>query len=101
VVRYTVLRLLIFFGVLAALWLLGLREPEQQILLLVLAAAISMLISFFVLKRFRDDYSRQINERIQARAQAKQERRAAASDEQAEDAEDEGSQGNQGPVEYR
>jgi membrane protein implicated in regulation of membrane protease activity len=110
VVRYSLLRLLIFFGVLAALWLLGLREPEEQILLLVLAAAISMLISFVVLKRFRDDYSRQINERLQQRAQAKQQRRTTHSDEQAEDAEDAqddgpqgnpGPQGNQGPVEYR
>lgn len=108
-VRYTVLRLLIFFGVLAALWLLGLRDRDEQLLLLVLSAVISMAISLVVLKRFRDDYSEQIAERLQRRAKAKQQR-ARRSDEQAEDAEDadEGAAGTrdtggdqQGPVEYR
>ena len=96
-IRYTVLRLLIFFGVLAALWLLGLRDRDEQVLLLVLSAAISMLISFFALKRFRDDYSHEINERLARRAEARRERENLR-DETAEDAEDEGSQG---PVEYR
>jgi mannitol-specific phosphotransferase system IIBC component len=106
-VRYTVLRLLIFFGVLAALWLLGLRDRDEQLVLLVLSAVISMAISLVVLKRFRDDYSEQIAERLQRRAEAKQQH-ARRSDEQAEDAEDEGAAGTrdtggdqQGPVEYR
>ena len=64
-VRYSVLRLLIFFGVLAALWLLGLRGPDQQLLLLVLAAAISMAISVVVLRPFREDYSRQLAQRLE------------------------------------
>ena len=34
--RYTVLRLLVFFGVLSLLWLLGLRDRDQQWMLLVL-----------------------------------------------------------------
>jgi hypothetical protein len=97
VIRYSVLRLLIFFGVLAALWLVGLRDRDEQVLLLVLAAAISMLISFFALRRFRDDYSQEINDRLTRRAEARRER-AQVRDEAAEDAEDEGSQG---PVEYR
>jgi Flp pilus assembly protein TadB len=111
-VRYSVLRLLIFFGTLAALWLLGLRDRDEQLILLVLAAAISMVVSFFVLKPFREDYSRQIAERLERRAQAKQQARqqaprAGTSDESAEDAEDErqqgqqGQQGQDGPVEYR
>jgi len=129
VVRYSVLRLLIFFGVLAALWLLGLRGPDQQLLLLVLAAAISMAISVVVLRPFREDYSRQLAQRLEARARAKQQRSTGA-DELAEDSEDEGPTGatgtrdtegprgtqgprgvegptgtdgtdNQGPVEYR
>jgi len=129
VVRYSVLRLLIFFGVLAALWLLGLRGPDQQLLLLVLAAAISMAISVVVLRPFREDYSRQLAQRLEARARAKQQRSTGA-DELAEDSEDEGPRGatgardtegprgtqgprgvegptgtdgtdNQGPVEYR
>ncbi len=98
--RYSVLRLLIFFGVMAALWLLGLRDRDEQVMLLVLSALISMAISFVVLKRFRDDYSRQIAERIERRARAKQQR-AASSDERAEDSEDDGTRGQNGPVEYR
>ena len=77
-VRYSVLRLLIFFGVLAALWLLGLRGPDQQLLLLVLAAAISMAISVVVLRPFREDYSRQLAQRLDARARAKQQRQVEA-----------------------
>lgn len=94
-VRYSVLRLLIFFGVLAALWLLGLRGPDQQLLLLVLAAAISMAISVVVLRPFREDYSRQLAQRLEARARAKQQRSTGA-DELAEDSEDEGPKGTVG-----
>lgn len=94
-VRYSVLRLLIFFGVLAALWLLGLRGPDQQLLLLVLAAAISMAISVVVLRPFREDYSRQLAKRLEGRARAKQQR-STGSDELAEDTEDEGPKGAEG-----
>lgn len=104
-VRYSLLRILIFFGVMSALWLLGLRDRDEQ-LLLVLSALISMAISVFALRRFREDYSQQLAERLERRAQAKQ--RAARSDEQAEDAEDESRDAqagrdsrDNGPVEYR
>jgi membrane protein implicated in regulation of membrane protease activity len=96
-VRYSLLRILIFFGVMSALWLLGLRDRDQQILLLVLSALISMAISVVVLRRFREDYSQQLAERLERRAQAKQQRGDV--DEQAEDAEDESR--DNGPVEYR
>jgi len=96
-VRYSLLRILIFFGVMSALWLLGLRDRDQQILLLVLSALISMAISVVVLRRFREDYSQQLAERLERRAQAKQQRGHV--DEQAEDAEDESR--DNGPVEYR
>ena len=43
--RYTVLRLLIFFGVLCALWLAQLRGWQ----LLLLSAVVSAIISVFVL----------------------------------------------------
>lgn len=98
-VRYSLLRLMIFFGVLAALWLLGLRDRDEQLLLLVLSALISMAISFVVLKRFREDYSRQIAERLQRRAEGRH--GAGGADEQAEDAEAEGPRGTNGPAEYR
>jgi len=101
-VRYSLLRILIFFGVMAALWLLGLRDRDEQLMLLVLSALISMAISFVVLKRFREDYSRQIADRLERRAQAKQRPAGSSdSDAHAEDAEDEGTRGHNGPVEYR
>ena len=88
--RYSVLRLLLFFGVLSVLWLLGLRDEDEQVWLLVLAALISMVISIVVLRPFREDYSRQLAERLERRAQAKAQRAARGTDEQAEDAEDGG-----------
>jgi Na+/melibiose symporter-like transporter len=96
--RYSVLRLLIFFGVLSLLWLLGLRDQDQQWMLLVLSALISMVLSFFVLARVREESTQRIAERLQQRAAAKQAGAPAArgADEAAEDAEDE-----RGPVEYR
>lgn len=85
-VRYTLLRTLIFFGVLALLWLVGLRGRDNVLPLVMASALISMLVSYFVLKPFRQDYSREIAEKLEARAAKKQ---SAPSDEAAEDAEDE------------
>ena len=56
--RYTVLRLLIFFGCLVFFWLVGLRN--DQILLLLVSAAASVLLSFFLLRSQRDRFSEQI-----------------------------------------
>jgi hypothetical protein len=96
--RYSVLRLLVFFGVLSVLWLAGLRDQDQQWMLLVLSALISMVLSYFVLARFREESTAELARRIERRAAAKQEGKPAVSgaDEAAEDAEDE-----RGPVEYR
>lgn len=95
------MRLLIFFGALALLWLLGLRDRDEQILLLVLAAIISMVISFFALKPLREDYSRQLSERLERRAQARRSTPADEAAEDAEDTEDQATDGSDGPVEYR
>jgi hypothetical protein len=86
--RYTVLRILVFFAVLALLWLLGLRGEENLLFLVVGAALISSLVSLFALRRFREDTSARIAERIETRAEA----RAASvprvsEDDEAEDAE--------------
>ena len=89
--RYSVLRLLIFFGVVCLLWLLGLRDRGQEWMLLVLSALISMVISYFVLARFREESTQRLQERIERRAQARQEA-AGHGDEAAEDAEDERSE---------
>ncbi len=82
--KFSVLRLAIFFACLGLLWLVGLRSPDQLLLLLLLAAVISMVISFFALKGPRDQFSAQIDDRVN-RTLAR--RKAASEDEQAEDRE--------------
>jgi hypothetical protein len=91
-VRYTLLRALMFFGVMALLYLLGLRDRGQEWMLLVLSALISMVLSYFVLGRFREESTQRIAEVVERRAAAKQH---GGQDENAEDADDEGG------VEYR
>lgn len=74
--RYTLLRFMIFFGCLALFWLLGLRSTNELPWLVVAAAISSMVISAFVLKPFRAETVRQIEERRAKKA----ERRAASTD---------------------
>ena len=83
-VRYLILRTLIFVGCLAATWLLGMRDREEQLLAVVIAAVASLIISAFVLKPFRQQASADIASRVDRRAER---RHAAATDEDAEDAE--------------
>lgn len=84
-IRYSVLRLLLFFGFLCLFWLLSLRG-----LWLVLAAALaSMLVSFWLLRRLREDFSAQLAARLDARAARAVQRadaRAVGRDEAVEDA---------------
>jgi len=94
--RYSVLRVLMFFGVLSALWLAGLRDRSQEIPLLVLSALISMVLSFFVLKRFREESTQKLAAAVERRAAARQ-ARAGESDEAVEDAEADG----EGTAQYR
>lgn len=75
-VRYTLLRLMIFFGCLALLWLVGLREPTELPWLVVGAALSSMIISAIVLRPFRAEMIQQ----IQDRQAAKEAARAARTD---------------------
>ena len=91
--RYTLLRLLVFAGCLAALWLAGLRGEEDLLLLVVGAALLSAVISFFALKRFREDYSAQLAEKIDRRTAAKRAQTGVATDEDAEDTEVSGDEG--------
>jgi hypothetical protein len=58
--RYSVLRLMIFFGLLCALWLLGLRAW----LLLVVSGLGSMVVSYFVLQGPRAQFSASIARRV-------------------------------------
>jgi hypothetical protein len=86
--RYTVLRILVFFAVLALLWLLGLRGEENLLFLVVGAALVSAVVSFVALRRFREDTSARIAERLEHRADARQSAAARVSqDDAAEDAE--------------
>jgi hypothetical protein len=93
-VRYSLLRLLVFFGCVSVLWLAGLRDRDQLPYLVVGAALLSAVISYFALRRFREDYSAQVAHKLEARAAAK---RAAtptrSADELAEDAEVSGDEG--------
>jgi hypothetical protein len=97
--RYSVLRLLVFFGVLSALWLLGLRGPDKVLPLLVISALVSMVLSYFVLARFRQEGTQQIADAVERRAATRRQRATdpAYSDEAAEDLED----GQGGPAQYR
>jgi hypothetical protein len=93
VLRYTVLRLLVFLGCLVFFWLVGLRN--DQILLLLVSAVASLVISFFLLRRQRDQFSAQIADRIDRRQETRRQAREAGaadadSDEAAEDAEVDG-----------
>ena len=82
--RYSLLRLLIFFACLAALWLVGLRDRNEQPWLVVGAALLSMIISFFVLRPFREDAVRSIEarqtERLERKAQSREERASQRDD---------------------
>ena len=85
--RYSVLRMMIFFGFLCALWLLGLRDESQRWWLLGFSALGSMLLSYFVLAGPRAQFSASIARRVDERAQRSQLARPPEIDEIAEDAE--------------
>ena len=84
--RYTVFRLLIFFGCLVFFWLVGLRN--DQVLLLLVSATVSVVLSFFLLRSQRDRFSEQIADKIEKRQEAKRAAREAGELETDEDAED-------------
>ncbi|MEO7448998.1 MAG: DUF4229 domain-containing protein [Humibacillus sp.] len=80
--RYTLLRLLIFFGFLMLFWLLGLRT--NPVLLLGAAAVASAALSYVLLRGMRDQMTAQLVARHEARLVAKGE---VSGDEAVEDAE--------------
>lgn len=85
--RYTVLRILIFFGCFLILWLLGWRDTAHLAPLVLVSALASMVISFFVLKGFRQQYSEQVAEKLQRRKEAHATKGPGQHDEDDEDAE--------------
>lgn len=86
-VRYTIARLLIFFVCMGVGWLAGLRH--DPILLVLVAATASMIISLFALNGMRSQFAQDIVERReQRRLQASTRGRdGIVDDEGAEDAE--------------
>jgi hypothetical protein len=82
-VRYSLLRILIFFGCLGLLWLVGLRGPGQRPWLVIGAGLLSMVISYFVLAPFREQTVDKIAHRVEARTAA---RAGRVTDEDIEDA---------------
>jgi hypothetical protein len=85
--RYSVLRLMIFFGFLCALWLFGLRDESQKWWLLGISAAASMVVSYFVLRGPRAELSVTIARHVDERARRAQLAGTRKIDETAEDAE--------------
>jgi hypothetical protein len=87
VVRYTLLRLLIFFGFLFLFWLIGLRD--NPVLLVGASALASAAASYILLRGMRDELTAKLIERHEARAAARS-GRLPGQDELAEDAEVDG-----------
>jgi hypothetical protein len=86
--RYSVLRLMIFFGFLCALYLLGLRDDTQRWWLLGISALGSMVVSYFVLQGPRAQLSATIARHVDERARRAELARTNEIDEDAEADED-------------
>lgn len=83
-IQYSLLRILIFLASLMLLWLAGLRNP---LLLLLVAAAVSLLLSLFLLSGLRRRMSAEVVDRVERRQTRRAERPTVQGrDEQAEDA---------------
>ena len=82
-VRYTLLRLLIFFGFLVLFWLIGLRD--NKVLLLGAAALASAAASYILLRDMRNEMTSKMMDRHEAKLRAREDDPLA--DEQAEDRE--------------
>lgn len=84
VLRYSLLRMLVLFASMFALYLVGVRDP---VLLIALTAVTSIVLSYFVLKGPREAMAQAVAERAGRRLPK------AGSDEAAEDGEDEARRG--------
>lgn len=73
IARYTVLRLLVFFGCVCVLWLFHMRG----IWLLIVAALVSTAISFVALNRFREETVRAVDSHLRTRQERAREMREA------------------------
>lgn len=80
--RYSLLRILLFLACLIALWLVGLRGFT----LVILGGLLSMVLSLFVLRGPREEWTARLTERVEART-ARVQGAHQVSDEDVEDAE--------------
>ncbi|OLT54217.1 DUF4229 domain-containing protein [Cellulosimicrobium sp. CUA-896] len=93
-VVYSVLRLLLFAVAVGALWLVGLRGW----LLVLVAAAVALMLSYLTLRGPRDAASRYLAERAERRARTKERfSRAIEDDAAAEDAAVDAADGSDAP----
>lgn len=76
VLRYSVLRFLVFFGVLGVLYLVGMRG----FLLLIVAALISTAVSYIGLANFRQDTVVAVQKRVDERSERAKKLREAEDD---------------------
>ena len=80
-VAYSLARLGVFAACLGIGWLVGLRDP---LLLLLVAATVSMLLSLFFLAKLRDRFSADVADRIEQRRSRKHSEATAPTVEDAE-----------------
>jgi hypothetical protein len=64
VLRYSLLRILLFSGCLLILWLIGLRDPTW---LMLGTAVTSVTLSFFLLRAPREQLAHRLAERVSGR----------------------------------
>ena len=94
-VRYTLLRILIFFGFFFLFWLMGLRN--NPVLLLGFSAIASAAASYILLRGMRDEITAKLVDRHEAKVEGRRLQADPTSDEAAEDAEDDEDAGYEGP----
>ena len=69
VVRYSLLRIMLLFGCMLVLWLVGAWLPalRNPVWLLIATAIASVTLSYFVLRAPREELARQLAQRVEAR----------------------------------
>ncbi|NNG37908.1 DUF4229 domain-containing protein [Flexivirga sp. ID2601S] len=75
-VRYSIMRLLIFFAVVLVLYAVSLRGWP----LLILAALVSLVVSFFVLRGPREQFASQLERKVAERQKRAETYRSAEDD---------------------
>ena len=78
VLRYSLLRIMLLFGCMLVLWLVGVRDP---VWLLLATAVSSVALSYVVLRGPREELARQLADRVEQRTAR---RRSDADDEDRE-----------------